>query len=112
MIAASFELVASLFLQMKNYLWRKMMIFKHWKLILLAALFFAVHVSIVGAQGEIFRNTYSDGERFLTVELLDNDLAHFQLSDTDPSNAPIWTTPMVFKTDYAGPTSVSLSGDG
>jgi alpha-glucosidase (family GH31 glycosyl hydrolase) len=88
-----------------------MMTFKHWKLILITAFLFTVHISIVGAQAEIYRTTFSDGTRFLTIELLDADLAHFQLSDTDPADAPIWTTPMVFKTDYPGVTYLTITGN-
>jgi alpha-glucosidase (family GH31 glycosyl hydrolase) len=86
----------------------KKMTFKHWKLILLTAFLFTVHISILRAQGGIYHATFSDGERYLTIELLDDDLAHFQLSATDPADTAIYTTPMVLKTDYTGATSVNL----
>jgi alpha-glucosidase len=78
------------------------------RLILCAALFIIVQIAPVGAQGEIYHTSFSDGERFLTIELLDDDLAHFQLSTTPSDTDAIYTTPMVAKTDYTGPTSVNF----
>lgn len=77
--------------------------------ILAAVLSITIQASnITSAEDGIYRATFSSGEQTLTVELLDDDLAHFQLSAGQPNADAIWTTPMVFKTDYAGPTRVNL----
>jgi alpha-glucosidase len=65
------------------------------------------------AQVERFK--FTSGNNYLIVEVLDDDLAHFELSPLGPGPAPteaVFTTPQVFKTDYAGPTDVTQSGDG
>ncbi|MBZ0295507.1 MAG: hypothetical protein K8L99_23315, partial [Anaerolineae bacterium] len=61
------------------------------------------------AQTGIYRETYTNGDWYLTVELLDDDLAHFQLSSS--ANVEITTTPMVAKTDYSGPSEVVVFAD-
>jgi len=62
----------------------------------------------VQAQGGVYRATFSAEGRYLTVELLDDDLAHFELSLTAPTDEAIWTSPMIAKTDYSGPSSVDF----
>jgi len=61
--------------------------------------------------GGIYRTTFSADGYYLTVELLDDDLAHFELSQEQPADEPIWTSPMVLKTDYPGPSEVQLPSD-
>ncbi|MCC6616165.1 MAG: DUF5110 domain-containing protein [Anaerolineae bacterium] len=61
----------------------------------------------------VFRTTIAADGLYITLELLDDDLAHFELGTTQPAgDAPIWTSPMVAKTDYPGPTAVDQPGDG
>lgn len=57
---------------------------------------------------------YETGSAYLLVEFLDDDLAHFESgSGSGPDDsAVIYTTPMVAKTDYAGPTAFSDDGQG
>ncbi len=55
----------------------------------------------------------SDG-RYVVVEVLRDDMAHFEMSSIDShasATRPIITTPMVYKTDYAGPTTYSRNGN-
>ncbi len=58
------------------------------------------------------RVLFQAGGISLLIELLDDDLAHFELSaaGADPTKA-IFTTPMVAKTDYAGPSSFTQTGN-
>jgi alpha-glucosidase len=61
------------------------------------------------------RVKYQSGSSYLIVEVLNDDLIHFELSALGPgpdSTNPIFTTPQVFKTDYAGPSSFTQSGPG
>ncbi len=56
----------------------------------------------------VCRYLYSSADRHLVVEVLDDDLVHFELSEGtsntfDPKQR-VWTTPMVSKTDHPGPT--------
>ncbi|MEJ2749542.1 MAG: glycoside hydrolase family 31 protein, partial [Anaerolineae bacterium] len=57
---------------------------------------------------------YENGSAYLLVEFLDDDLVHFESgSGGGPSDeAAIDTTPMVAKTDYAGPTAFNDDGQG
>jgi alpha-glucosidase (family GH31 glycosyl hydrolase)/CubicO group peptidase (beta-lactamase class C family) len=61
------------------------------------------------------RVKFQSGEQYLIVEFLDDDLVHFELSgigtSSDTSN-PIYTSPMIVKKDYAGPTSLERLGAG
>lgn len=50
----------------------------------------------------------TSGNQYLIVEALNDNLVHFELSALTPGPSPsesIYTSPMVFKTDYPGPTS-------
>ncbi len=38
------------------------------------------------AQPGVYRTTFSADERYLTVEVLDDDLAHFEISTTPPGS--------------------------
>jgi len=66
------------------------------------------------AKADVFQTQFQTSDAYLTVEVLDDDLIHFELSSVgnppDPSEA-IYSSPMVFKTNYAGPASVSRSGN-
>jgi alpha-glucosidase (family GH31 glycosyl hydrolase) len=67
----------------------------------------------VAAQVQRFK--FSSGNNYLIVEFLDDDLVHFELSALGPGPdmaQPIFTTPQVAKTDYAGPGQVVQSQDG
>jgi hypothetical protein len=64
---------------------------------------------------DVARFKYSHGSSYLFVELLDDDMAHFEVSAFGPgpdTSQPILTSPMVADRDYAGPSSVSQSGPG
>jgi len=67
------------------------------------------------APAMVQRVKYQSGSNYLIVEVLNNDLIHFEISALGPgpdTNTPIFTTPQVFKTDYAGPTGFTQSGTG
>ena len=51
----------------------------------------------------------TSGGRYLVVEVLRDDLAHFELSAIGPGpdvTVPIWTSSMIAKHDYPGPTQI------
>lgn len=57
------------------------------------------------------RIKFQSGQEYLIIEFLDDDLVHFELSASGPPpdmSDPIYTTPMVLKRDYDGPTSLSM----
>lgn len=56
----------------------------------------------------VYRATFAGADGYLTIEVLDDDLAHFELSLTEPNRSSIWTSPMIAKTDYDGPSALSL----
>ncbi|MEI6336550.1 MAG: TIM-barrel domain-containing protein [Methylococcaceae bacterium] len=67
----------------------------------------------------VFQTKFNTGSEYLVVEILDDDLAHFEISSIGkgPSitNPPqlLYTSPMVLKTDYPGPSSAPIvSPDG
>ncbi|NJK40119.1 MAG: DUF5110 domain-containing protein [Oscillatoriales cyanobacterium RM2_1_1] len=63
-------------------------------------------IVIQPATAEVFRTRFKTDSAYLIVEVLDDDLIHFELS-TQPLPSltrPIYTSPMVFKTDYSGPS--------
>lgn len=54
------------------------------------------------------------GDRYLIVEALDDDLIHFELSAIGPGpdgTAPLYTSPMIYKTDYRGPSIYARQGN-
>jgi alpha-glucosidase (family GH31 glycosyl hydrolase) len=60
------------------------------------------------------RARFDSGSSYLVVELLDDDLAHFELSAVGPApdvSSPVYTTPMVAKRDYPGPQVFERSGN-
>lgn len=59
------------------------------------------------------RVEFTSGSQYLIVEVLDDDLVHFELS-ANPSpgtDNPIFTTSQIDKIDYAGPSSFTQSGN-
>ena len=61
------------------------------------------------------RVKYQVGGHYLVVEFLDDDLVHFELSALGPGpylNQQLYTTPMVIKTNYTGPSSFTNDGNG
>jgi alpha-glucosidase len=68
-----------------------------------------------GALAQAPRVKYQSGNRYLIVEFLDDDLVHLELSALGPGpdvSTPIPTTPMIHRTDYAGPSSLLDDGAG
>lgn len=61
---------------------------------------------------QVQRVTFSSGEQSLLVEVLDDDLFHFEYAAGLTNTVSIATTPMVAKTDYAGPTQFRHDGHG
>lgn len=56
---------------------------------------------------------FVSGNRYLIVETLDDDLIHFELSALGPGpdgTAALYTSPMIHKTDYPGPSFYSQQG--
>lgn len=68
------------------------------------------------ASADVFRTKFNTDSEYLVVEILDDDLAHFEISarGQGPStDQPLYTSPMVLKTDYPGPSKApSVSQDG
>jgi alpha-glucosidase (family GH31 glycosyl hydrolase) len=63
---------------------------------------------------EVHRKKFSTASAYLIVEVLDDDLVHFEVSTVGkgPSvDQPLFTSPMVAKTDYNGPTSIVNNGN-
>lgn len=59
------------------------------------------------------REQFTSGSSYLVVEVLDDDLVHFELAGggTPPgTGSSLFTTPQVDKTDYAGPEVYSRTG--
>ncbi|NDL59962.1 TIM-barrel domain-containing protein [Phytoactinopolyspora mesophila] len=64
-------------------------------------------------QSGVERVEFTAGNSYLIVEILDDDLAHFEVSGVSPSpgtGSPLFTTDQVAKTDYAGPSSFQQNG--
>ncbi len=65
---------------------------------------------------EVFRKQYSSPalNQYLVVEILDNDLIHFELSAVGAPpgvSSPLYTSPMIFKNNYSGPSSITETGN-
>jgi len=87
---------------MKKFRWRFLI-----ALLLGIAAFRQLQVQTAQAEG-IRRAKISSGSRYLIVEALNNNLIHFELSALGPGPSEctqIYTSPMIHKNDYAGPTS-------
>src|SRR5260370_41102461 len=70
---------------------------------------------VPAAEAAVQRVKYQSGNNYLIVEVLTDDLVHFEVSGLGPgpdAATPIFTSPQVFKTDYAGPSTFSQSGSG
>ncbi len=67
----------------------------------------------VGAP-KVERVKYTSGGAYLLTEVLDDRLIHFEFSAGagGDTNVPLYTTPMVSKTDYAGPSRFIDTGLG
>ena len=79
----------------------------------IAAVLALASASAAGAA--VQRIKFQSGSSYLLLEVLNDDLVHFELSGLGPgpdTSSPIFTTPQVFKTDYAGPSNFSQSGPG
>jgi alpha-glucosidase len=61
------------------------------------------------AEGDGARHLYGAPGRYLVVEALRDDVVHFELSAVGAGDAgkAIYTTPMVAKTDYPGPSTLA-----
>eukprot|EP01118_Nematostelium_gracile_P008195 TRINITY_DN2711_c0_g1_i2.p1 TRINITY_DN2711_c0_g1~~TRINITY_DN2711_c0_g1_i2.p1 ORF type:complete len:942 (-),score=232.52 TRINITY_DN2711_c0_g1_i2:36-2837(-) len=60
--------------------------------------------------GAVFSQVFQSGNRYLKIQILDDDLVHFEISESrSPVNGPIWSTPMVEKKDYSGPSTITTS---
>ncbi len=84
---------------------------KFFKIILSLSLLLAVHSS---ASASVFRTIFNTDTQYLVVEMLDDDLAHLEFSvrSKQPSTyKPLYTSPMVMKNDYSGPTNLSTDGN-
>ncbi len=69
----------------------------------------------VSAGPQVQRIKYAAANAYLIVEILQDDIVHFEYSAALPgpeTSAPLYTTPMVFKTDYAGPSRFSNDSQG
>jgi alpha-glucosidase len=65
------------------------------------------------AQADPQRFKFTAAGSYLVVEVLDDDLIHFELSAAGPGPAtaqPLFTTPQVAKTEYPGPSAIAQSG--
>lgn len=63
---------------------------------------------------EVQRKKFSTTSAYMVVEVLDDDLVHFEVSGIGqgPSvSQPLYTSPMAFKTDYTGPSSFLDNGN-
>ncbi len=65
--------------------------------------------SIAQPQSGIYRTTsHTEALDYLTIEVLDDDLAHFEIRPTPPEDASLWTSLMVAKTHYGGASSIEF----
>jgi hypothetical protein len=62
------------------------------------------------AEASVFRTKFNSSSAYLVVEVLDDDLVHFETAQgTGPTGSePIYLSPMVLKTDYAGLVHFSI----
>lgn len=81
------------------------------KTILTLCMLLVLHTS---ASASLFRTKFKTDTQYLIVEILDDDLAHFEFSTSSrepPTDQPLYTSPMVLKKDYSGPSSLSIDGN-
>jgi alpha-glucosidase (family GH31 glycosyl hydrolase) len=76
-----------------------------------AVAFAALFCAPAGAQ--VQRKKFTTSSAYLVVEVLDDDLVHFELAagSGPPAAQPIYTSPMVLRTDYPGPSSFSAGSN-
>lgn len=60
---------------------------------------------------EIDRARFVSGSHSLTVETLKDNLIHFEYSATPDVVSPLYTSPMIYKTDYPGPSAYTQTGN-
>ncbi|MDD5154503.1 MAG: glycoside hydrolase family 31 protein [Desulfovibrionales bacterium] len=75
------------------------------RLLWLVSLFFLIVCNPLYA--EVKRVKFSADHQYLIVETLDDDLIHFELSAAGSgpvATVPLYTSPMIHKTDYTGPS--------
>jgi hypothetical protein len=97
------EFIPSSYRSLSRQIWRQSLIIPFFLLCL------APSVS-----AEVHRKKFSTASAYLIVEILDNDLVHFEVSTVGkgPSvDQPLYTSSMVAKTDYHGPTSIIDNGN-
>ncbi len=84
------------------------------KAVVTLTILLSVHLSVLltmqsSAGAEVFRKKFNATSGYLVVEILDDDLAHFELSakgDGPLRTTSLYTSPMVHKTDYTGAANV------
>lgn len=76
----------------------------------LFTLFLIIQPAAAQAIREVYRADFLAVETRLSLEILDDDLIHFEWGAGEAGQL-IWTSPMVAKTDYAGATSLIVAGD-
>lgn len=86
--------------------------FAHVSIVVLLSTAFVATVS-TAAHAAVQRLKYTAGGDYLIVEFLNDDLVHFEMgAGTGPTTgAPIPTTDQIADTSYAGPSSLTQSGD-
>jgi alpha-glucosidase (family GH31 glycosyl hydrolase) len=75
---------------------------------------FALLLQHTAASAEVQRTKFTGPAGYLIVEVLADDLVHFEVSalDEGPSeDRPLYTSPMVLKTDYGGPSDLTIGGN-
>jgi alpha-glucosidase len=68
----------------------------------------------VAARCEVFRTKFNTHNAYLAIEILDDDLVHVEAAVIGPGPAAdqaLYTSPMVWKTDYPGPSVVTQTGN-
>lgn len=61
------------------------------------------------AQAAVYRTRFSAPSGYVTIEVLDDDLVHIEVAagSAPTGDQPIYTSPMVLKTDYSGPSVIN-----
>ena len=70
-------------------------------------------VAAAAAPAEVVREKVSGAQGYVVVEVLDDDLVHFEIAavgDGPAVSEPIYTSPMVQRTAWEGPSAVTVSG--
>jgi alpha-glucosidase len=65
------------------------------------------------SEADVVHKKYSTPSAYLVVEVLDDDLVHFEVGNGAGPSAvqALYTSPMVFKGDYAGPSAFADQGN-